>query len=193
VRFRALIAALGTSVVLALAGCGSSDPASSGPVSSGPTGSSSGQTPASTQPAPAQGKTIDVCTALSATAASQITGTTFTNTKSNSVEGVVFGCDYGGPDSALLQVSVDTQDGKGVFDADITALKAVNHPPTRVSGVGDEAFSEPNPNGNAGSEGAAGFASYGAVFGDTYIKIGGLTYVTPGHGKQIVEMLHSKL
>jgi hypothetical protein len=59
--------------------------------------------------------------------------------------------------------------------------------------VSDAAFSEPNPNGNAGSEGAAGFASYGAVFGDTYIKIGGLTYVTPGHGKQIVEMLHSKL
>jgi hypothetical protein len=40
---------------------------------------------------------------------------------------------------------------------------------------------------------AAGFASYGAVFGDTYIKVGGLTYVTADQGKQIVEMLHSKV
>ncbi len=37
------------------------------------------------------------------------------------------------------------------------------------------------------------FASYGAVFGDTYIRIGGLTYVTPDQGKQIVELLHSKI
>jgi hypothetical protein len=188
VKARVLIAALGTTSVLALAGCGSS-----GPVSSSPAGSSSGHTPAGTQPAPAQARSIDVCAALPATAASQITGTTFTTTKSSSVEGVVFGCEYGGPDSALLQISVDTEGGTAAFDADISALKAVRHPPARVSGVGDEAFSEPNPNGNAGSAGAAGFASYGAVFGDTYIKIGGLTYVTAGQGKQIVEMLHSKL
>ncbi len=149
--------------------------------------------PAGPQSAPVQGKSIDVCTALPATAASQITGTTFTTTRPNSVEGVVFGCEYGGPDSALLQISVDTADGKGSFDTDISALKAVRHPPTRISGVGDEAFSEPNPQGNAGSVGAASFASYGAVFGDNYIKIGGLTYVTAGQGKQIVELLHSKL
>jgi hypothetical protein len=92
-----------------------------------------------------------------------------------------------------LQISVDTTDGRGAFDADISALRAVKRPPTRISGVGDEAFSEPNPNGNAGSAGAAAFASYGAVFGDIYIKIGGLTYVTAGQGKQIVEMLHSKI
>jgi hypothetical protein len=60
-------------------------------------------------------------------------------------------------------------------------------------GVGDEAFSMPDPNGNAGSVGASSFASYGAVFGDVYIKIGGLTYVTPAQGKQIVEELHAKL
>jgi hypothetical protein len=188
VKVRAIIAALSMSSVFALAGCGSSDPVTSGPASD-----SSGPAHAGTQPAPAKEKSIDVCSALPATAASQITGTTFTTTKSSSVEGVVFGCDYGGPGSALLQISVDTQDGRGAFDADITALKAVSHPPTRVSGVGDEAFSEPNPDGNAGSAGAAGFASYGAVFGSTYIKIGGLTYVTAGQGKQIVEMLHGKL
>ena len=134
-----------------------------------------------------------MCATLPAAAASQITGTTFTTAKPNSVDDVVFGCNYGGPGSALLQISVDTQGGRDAFDADVSALKAVGHPPTRVSGVGDEAFSEPDPDGNAGSEGAAGFASYGAVFGGTYIKIGGLTYVTADQGKQIVEMLHSKL
>ncbi len=124
VRVRAIIAALSMSAVFALAGCGSSDPVSSGPASG-----SSGHAHACPQPAPAKGKSIDVCAALPATAASQITGTTFTTTKSSSVEGVVFGCDYGGPGSALLQISVDTQDGRGAFDADITALKAVSHPP----------------------------------------------------------------
>lgn len=125
--------------------------------------------------------------------ASSITGTTFTATKSNSVEGVIFGCDYTGPGSALLQISVAIQNGPVAFDADVAALKAAGHPPVRISGVGDEAFSEPDPHGNAGAVGAAGFASYGAVFGDTYIKIGGLTYVTPDQGEQIAEMLHSKL
>ncbi len=192
-KVRALIAALGTCSVLALAGCGGSGTGSSGTVGPGQAGGSSGQPPASTQPAPAHGKSIDVCTVLPATTASQITGTKLTTTKSSNVEDVVFGCDYGGPDSALLQISVDTQDGKGSFDTDISALKAVGHPPAKIAGVGDEAFSEPNPNGNAGSAGAAGFASYGAVFGDVYIKIGGLTYVTADQGKQIVELLHGKL
>ena len=158
----------------------------SGPAGGSPAG-------VSTQPASGQKQSIDVCTALPAAAASQITGTTFTTTKRNSVEHVIFGCDYSGPGSALLQISVAIQAGKLSFNADITALKAVNHPPNRISGVGDEAFSEPDPNGNAGSVGAASFASYGAVFGDTYIKIGGLTYVTADQGKQIVEQLHSKL
>ena len=136
---------------------------------------------------------IDVCSALPAAAASQITGTTFTKTKSSSVEGVVFGCDYDGPNSALLQITVDTQLGKLGLANDVSALKTVGHPPRPVSGVGDEAFSEPNPQGNAGAIGASAAASYGAVFGSTYIKIGGLTYVTAAQGKQIVEELHSKL
>jgi hypothetical protein len=136
---------------------------------------------------------FNVCKALSAAAVSQITGTTFTTTKPNSVAGQIFGCDYEHGDSALLQVSVDTQNGQGDFDADVSALKTVGFPPNQVSGVGDEAFSEPDPQGNAGSVGASSVASYGAVFGVTYIKIGGLTYVTPAQGKQIVEELHGKL
>jgi hypothetical protein len=136
---------------------------------------------------------FDVCAALSAAAASQITGTTFTTAKSSNVQGLIFNCEYQGSDAALLQISVDTQDGKDGLDVDVSALKAVGHAPTPVTGVGDEAFSEPNPKGNAGSVGASSFASYGAVFGNTYIKIGGLTYVTAAQGKQIVEELHSKL
>jgi hypothetical protein len=83
--------------------------------------------------------------------------------------------------------------GPDDYNLDISALKTVGHAPNSVKGVGDEAFSMPDPNGNAGSVGASSFASYGAVFGDVYIKIGGLNYVTPAQGKQIVEELHSKL
>jgi hypothetical protein len=41
--------------------------------------------------------------------------------------------------------------------------------------------------------GASSIASFGAVFGDTFIKIGGLTYVTAAQGTKIVEELHGKL
>jgi len=58
--------------------------------------------------------------------------------------------------------------------------------------------SGPASSGPASSDPAGGSsgqppASYGAVFGDIYIKIGGLTYVTAGQGKQIIELLDSKL
>jgi len=49
-----------------------------------------------------------------------------------------------------------------------------------------------SPEGHA-RRSASAAASYGAVFGSTYIKIGGLTYVTAAQGKQIVEQLDSKL
>jgi hypothetical protein len=138
-------------------------------------------------------KKFDVCGALPAAAASQITGTTFTKTKSGDARGLIFSCEYDGPNSALLQISVQTSYGKDEFNTDESALKAVGHAPNSVSGVGDEAFSEPDPKGNAGSVGASSFASFGAVFGDSYIQIGGLTYVTASQGTQIVNRLHSKL
>jgi len=96
-------------------------------------------------------KNFDVCTALPAATASQITGTTFNKTTVSDVEGVVFGCDYDGPNSALLQVSVDTEGATYVFQGDISAMKSVGHGPTMVSGVGDEAFSTPDPAGNIGA------------------------------------------
>jgi hypothetical protein len=131
--------------------------------------------------------------AATAAQVSQITGTTFSTTKSSSRQGVFYGCEYDGPNSALLQISIQTPGGKEGFSLDESSPKAVQHPPTAVSGVGDEAFSEPDPKGNAGAVGAAALASYGALFGNTYIKVGGLTYVTADQGKQIVEELHSKL
>ena len=134
-----------------------------------------------------------MCTALTAAQVSQITGTTFATTKPNSTAGQVFGCDYATGDSALLQVSVTVKDGKIGYDADLNALTTAGFPPNTVTGVGDEAFSAPDPKGNAGSVGASAFASYGAVFGNVYIQIGGLTYVTPAQGKAIVEELHAKL
>ena len=138
-------------------------------------------------------KNFDVCTALSAAAASQITGTTFTTAKPDSVAGQIFSCEYDGTDAAELQISVTIKGGKIGYDADLSALTTAGYPPNSITGVGDEAFSAPDPKGNAGSAGASAFASYGAVFGDVYIQIGGLTYVTPAQGKQIVEELHGKL
>ena len=134
-----------------------------------------------------------MCTALTAAAASKITGTKFTKAKTSSIEGQIFNCEYDGPDAALLQISVQVANGKDALDSIVAALKAVGHPPNSVSGVGDEAFSEPNPEGNVGSVAASSVASYGALYGATFIQIGGLTYVTAGQGKQIVEELHSKL
>lgn len=183
-------------VAVAAAACssGSATDAASSASSASPAGStSSGSTTTTGSTGAGTAKHFDACGALPAAAVSQITGTTFTKTKSSSVQGVVFGCDYDGPNSALLQITVDTQGGKMALGLDVSALKTVGHPPTPISGVGDEAFSEPNPQGNAGSIGASADASYGAVFGSTYIKVGGLTYVTAAQGKQIVEDLHSKL
>src|ERR1700722_18670617 len=190
-KVRTLTAVLAVTTVFALSACKSSSEA-------GNAGHAPGGAPAATGSAQATAssaapKNADVCVALPKAMAGQITGTAFTKTKSSSVQGIVFSCEYDGPGSALLQISVATQDGKAEFATDVSALKTVNHPPKLISGVGDEAFSEPNPKGNAGSVGASAFASYGAVFGDTYIKIGGLTYVTADQGRQIVEELHGKL
>ena len=127
---------------------------------------------------------FNVCTALTAAQVSQITGTTFATTKPDGTDGQVFGCDYATGDSALLQVSVTVKDGKIGYDADLNALTTAGFPPNTVTGVGDQAFSAPDPKGNAGSVGASAFASYGTIFGNVYIQIGGLTYVTPRRARR---------
>ena len=191
---RALLAGAGLVLLTAAAAaCSGGAPASTASIASSGTTSAGNSTSTDTTTGGGAVKDFDVCAALPAAAASQITGTTFTKTKSSSVQGVVFGCDYDGPNSALLQISVETQFGKSALANDVSALKTVGHPPRPISGVGDEAFSEPDPKGNAGAIGASADASYGAVFGSTYIKVGGLTYVTAAQGKQIVEQLHAKM
>ena len=181
--------------VSATACSGGSKPAAAAPPAStsGTGASGSATTPAAgTAPGSGSPKNFDVCTALTAAAASKITGTRFTKAKT-STQDQTFNCEYDGPNGALLQISVQVGNGKIGLDAIVASLKAVGHPPNPVSGVGDEAFSEPNPEGNAGSVGASSVASYGALYGDTFIQVGGLTYVTASQGKQIVEELHSKL
>jgi hypothetical protein len=176
----AAAASIGTSAASAAAASTGTSAASAAAISSGSN-------------AAAAGKGFDACAAMPSATVSRITGTTFTSTKTDSTAGVVYGCDYSGPNSSLLQVSVTTTDGKIGYDVAVSSLTTVGYPPTSVSGVGDKAWSEPDPKGNAGSVGAAAFGAYGALFGDTYIQIGGLTYVTADQGKQIVELLHSKL
>ncbi len=187
-----LTAALTASMAITLAACGASAAAGK-PADQAQNAASPASQSAGTQPGSGPARNIDVCADLPARAASQITGTTFTKVKPSSVEGQVFACEYDGPGSALLQVTIDTLTGREGLDTDVSALTTVGHAPAHISGVGDDAFSEPNPSGNAGSAGASAFASYGAVFGSIYIKIGGLTYVTADQGKQIVEQLHGKL
>jgi hypothetical protein len=138
-------------------------------------------------------KSFDTCGAMPAATASQITGTSFTSTKPDSTANVIFGCEYTGPNSSELEVSVTLTGGQVGYDADVNALTTAGYPPNPVSGVGDKAWSEPDPKGNAGSAGAAAFGAFGARYGDTYIQISGLTYVTADQGKQIAELLHSKL
>jgi hypothetical protein len=195
-KISVVMAALCASTALAVTACGGSSPAASspGPAQSGSgSGAAGSASSAGTLPVSSQAKNINLCTVLPVGTASKITGTTFTSAKSSSVEGQVFGCEYRGRGAALLQISVDTKFGKNEFSTDLSILKQVGHAPNRVSGVGDEAYSAADPHGNAGSIGASAFASYGAVFGDAYIKIGGLTYVTAAQGKQLVELIHHKL
>jgi hypothetical protein len=172
---------------------GGSDSASAPAASAATSSTATSSTGTSSTGTSSSVKNFNACTALPAAAATQITGTTFTTTKSRNTQGLIFSCEYDGPNSALLQISVTTKDGKLGFDTDVSSLKTVGYAPDPITGVGDEAFSEPDPKGNAGAVGASSFASYGALFGQVYIQIGGLTYVTADQGKQIVEELHSKL
>jgi hypothetical protein len=193
-RAPALLATAGlTLIAMSAAACSGASGTAAAPASpaAAAAGSSAAGTAGSAPPAGSATK-FNVCGALPAAAAAQITGTAFTTAKSSGV-GAISSCEYDGPGGALLQISVETQGGKVGYDAIVSSLKTVRHPPASVSGVGDEAFSEPNPEGNAGSVGASAFASFGALFGDTFIQIGGLTYVTAAQGTKIAEELHGKL
>jgi len=192
-RVSSVFAAASLVLVAASATACSSGPKTAAATPPASTGTATASAAAGNAAASSSVKNFNVCQALPVATASQITGTTFTTTKRDDTQGIVFSCEYDGPNSALLQVTVTPKEGMYGFDSDVSALKTAGYPPTAISGVGDKAFSEPDPKGNAGSIGASSFASYGALFGGVYIQIGGLTYVTADQGKQIVEQLHSKL
>ena len=59
--------------------------------------------------------------------------------------------------------------------------------------LGDKAFSQQDPQGNAGSIGVVGSASYGALLGDVLILTSGLDYVTAAQGAQIADQIHAAL
>jgi hypothetical protein len=187
-----------TGLLLALTACGGGSGSTTaapatGAVSGGVSGAGTPSTPASVATSPAADPStdassgaVDVCALLPASDVSRITGVHYTKTKSTSVMNQFFGCEYTNSRFALLQVSLAVTNGSIAYDADVQAMSGTGHAPDPVSGVGDKAFATQDPQGNAGAAGVAAFASYGALFGDQYVKIGG-SYVTPDQGEQLVE------
>lgn len=180
-----------------IAGCGSSTAGSGQPsggggsaagAGAGSGGGSSTPVGGATSASAAGGAAVDVCALLPAADVSRITGTTFTDTKPDSVAGAIFSCDYTSASLTQLNVDVTTVGGKVGYDADVQVLTTIGHPPTPVSGVGDKAFSEHT--GNAGVDASS---SFGALYGDMYIRISGLSAVTSDQGTQLVQELHGKL
>jgi hypothetical protein len=183
-------------LLLALSACGGGSKGSAAPVG----GSDPSALAASLATAASAGTSssdstssgsVNVCSLLPTSYVSRITGTRYTSTKPSSTMGQIFECEYSNAQYALLQVSLTTANGSIAYDGDVQAMSSLEKPLT-VSGVGDKAFAAPDPKGNAGSAGVAAFASYGVLFGDQYIKIGG-SYVTPDQGKQIADEIHGKL
>jgi hypothetical protein len=199
---RALGALAGAGLLLGLTACGGgsgsttatapqTDPSAPASVQPASGDTSAPATPATPATAAADGSSsaIDVCAALPASDVSRITGTHYTKTKSSSTMGQIFGCEYTNAQYAILQVSVAVENGSLDFDTDKQVLGQAGFTPDVVTGVGDEAFSLP-AKGDTSAMGASMFASYGALFGSEYVKIGG-SPVTADQGRQLVEELHA--
>lgn len=186
-----IVSAAAIVAVALCAACGtsSSNTSSSGRAGSGDTSHTSMAGGIATT---GDGTLINVCKVLPIAKASQIVGKKFTTAKASTLMNQITKCEYSGGNQ-LLQISISVAGGETLLGSDVDALKAVGHPAKHVSGVGDDAISEPAPKGNAGAVGAAASTSFAAVFGQTYIHIGGLTYVTAAQGKQIVELLYAAM
>jgi hypothetical protein len=105
-------------IAVSAAACSGGSGSAAAPSSTAGAAGSSSATASAGSAAPAGATTkLDVCGALPAAMAAQITGTSFTSSKPGEVSGVVFSCEYDGPNAALLQISVSTQDGTGAYDA----------------------------------------------------------------------------
>lgn len=167
------------------------DPASSGSATES-TGDTPSSPPSSSDGSAGTTSADGACALMPRSDLVKITGIHFTRTVPDSLlNGQILTCEYSDNGSDLLQVTVTSTNGSTAYDTDLTVLSSFGSGPKQVSGVGDKAFSMPDPAGNAGAAGAAAFASYGALFGDVYVKIGGLPYVNADQGAQIVNEIHA--
>jgi hypothetical protein len=179
-----------SSAALSVAGCGGSSKASTSASTQAAGGSS---TKAATK-AGSGGSSgglkgaVDVCALMPAATLSQITGKQFTMTEPDSTPSYqIYSCDYTStvPQGAnQLDLDILGKGGAVGISADVDAAKQLNNKLTQltpVSGIGDKAY-------GGGIQGRLE-----VLYGDTLIKISGLTDVTTDQGKQIISQLHSKL
>ncbi len=175
--------------VAALAGCGGSSTSntSSQPVSGS---SSKSATKAASGGGELKGA-VNVCALMPPATLSQITGKTFQKAEpDNTPSYQLYNCNYstdptsGGVTAEQLNLDILGKGGAVGLKADVDAASQVKsslttlHP---VSGIGDKAY-------GGGIE-----ARLEVLYGDTLIKISGLTEITEDQGKQIISQLHSKL
>jgi hypothetical protein len=197
-RFIGAVALSGLLVVVG--GCGSTSSSATGavgpPAASTTTGgvdATESTPPVDPSSATTPAGTLDVCTVMPASALSQITGTTYTKTEPDSTAGTIDTCNYTNATYDQLDISVTVSGGAIGYQADLDTLHTVGADPNPVPGVGDKAFSQQDPKGDAGSVGVSSFASFGALFGDVYIQTSGLDYVTAAQGTQIVNQIHAAM
>ena len=180
---------------LSLAACGSSSKSAT-KASSGQGG---GATP-STAPAAKTGSggsggglkgSVNVCSLMPAATLSQITGKTFAKAEEDDTPSYqIYKCKYttdptaGGVTGEQLDLDILGKGGAVGLQANVDAANQVKSSLTAltpVSGIGDKAY-------GGGIE-----ARLEVLYGDTLIKISGLTEITIDQGKQIISQLHSKL
>lgn len=191
-----IIGALALGALLCVVGgCGSkgSDAAGAGGVAASVPTQSASAPSVDPSAGTSSGGAIDVCTVMSPSALAQITGTTYTKTEPDSVAGSIFSCNYTNATYDQLTISVTVTGGAIGYQSDLDVLHTMGDDPNPVSDVGDKAFSQNDPKGNAGSIGVASFASFGALFGDVYVQLSGLDYVNAAQGTQIANQIHAAM
>jgi hypothetical protein len=179
-----------STAAISVAGCGSSSKASSSASAQTAGGSSTKAATKAGTGGSSDGLkgAVNVCALMPPATLSQITGKQFTMTEPNNTPSYqLYSCNYTSPVAqGANQLSLDIigKDGAVGLSADVDAAKQVNNKLTSltpVSGIGDKAY-------GGGIQGRLE-----VLYGDTLIKISGLTDVTTDQAKQIITQLHSKL
>lgn len=149
--------------------------------------------PAPSTPAADKTTTVDICKALPPAKVAGITGIPFTTGKSDAIMGQVFSCTYeDSPKLDQLVIAVDIKIGQLGMDGDLQSMSGVAGSAIhKLTGYGDAAFTV-DDRAHGGSEGAALFACFGAVFGTDYFKISN-GYVAPDKAKKLIDQLRSAM